>query len=106
MSATVHLLEQLQKTDLLIERLHQEIAEKPNSLSLQATLTSLEKRHRKLEKDLIFEMESQHIENSTEVSPSKEKITILVRWKSARAVFWRVSSRASATHGSCASYDE
>ena len=73
MSATVHLLEQLQKTDLLIERLHQEIAEKPNSLSLQATLMSLEKRHRKLEKDLIFEMESQRIENSNTAGPSKEE---------------------------------
>ena len=73
MSATVHLLEQLQKTDLLIERLHQEIAEKPNSLSLQATLMSLLKRHRKLEKELTFEMESRHMEDSTDVSPSKEK---------------------------------
>ena len=62
MSVFSHLLEQLQKTDVLIARLHQEIAEDPSSLSLQATLASLEKRHRKLEKELLSELKYQHVE--------------------------------------------
>ena len=62
MSVVSHLLEQIQKTGIVIARVHQEIAGDPNSLSLQATLVSLEKRHRKLEKELLSELNHQHIE--------------------------------------------
>ena len=57
MQLDLRLREQLQKTDDLIASLHREIATDPDSQSLQVTLVSLEKRRRKLEKELIFEME-------------------------------------------------
>ena len=57
MQLDLRLREQLQKTDDLIASLHREIAADPDSLSLQVTLVSLEKRQRKLEKELILEME-------------------------------------------------
>ena len=62
MTVVSHLLEQLQKTSVVITRLRQEIAGDPTSLSLQATLVSLEKRHRKLEKELLSELNHQYIE--------------------------------------------
>ena len=57
MQLDLRLREQLRKTDDLIASLHRDIAADPDSLSLQVTLVSLEKRQRKLEKELIFEME-------------------------------------------------
>ena len=73
MSVASHLLEQLRKIDALIARLHQEIVEDPDSLSLQATLVSLEKRHRKLEKELLSELRYQHVEDFEYRVISEEK---------------------------------
>ena len=73
MQLDMKLREQLRKTDVLIARLHQEIAEDPNALSLQATLVSLEKRHRKLEKELLSELKYQHVEDFDYRVISEEK---------------------------------
>ncbi len=73
MSIAAHLREQLRKTDDLIASLHQEIAEDPDSLSLQVTLVSLEKRHRKLEKELLSELKYQRVEGFDHRAIAEEK---------------------------------
>ena len=73
MQLDLRLREQLRKTDDLIASLHREIAADPDSLSLQVTLVSLEKRQRKLEKELLSELKYQHVESFDRRAIAEEK---------------------------------